>query len=226
MTDEQANREIEAKFEVDEAGRQALLALEQLGAYRVRSRRQRRQDDLYFDTADAALRRAGSTLRVRRLPDGAVVTFKGKREPSSGAGGGDAHLASRAEDEVPIAPELAEGVSATAALPDAIDVSPVRRARAIVGDTELQPTARLLNERVVIELAHPEGHKLELAVDRVAGTRLADQRMVEFDEVELESKGADRALLLEAQRALQERVPGLRPSHTTKLERVLGRERS
>jgi len=222
MTNDEAPREIEAKFEVDEAGRQTVLELERIGAFDVRARRPRTQNDLYFDTAGADLANAGSTLRVRRWADGAVVTFKGQREAQTGAD--DAHLANRAEDEVPISGDLATLVSEDAPLPAEIDVSPVQRARALVGDKELRPVALLLNERVIIELADASGQQLEMGVDRVVGTRFSDRRVVEFEEIELEAKGVERAVLLETQRAMQALIPALRPSQTTKLERVLGRD--
>jgi inorganic triphosphatase YgiF len=220
MLDDEPPREIEAKFQVDEPGRLALLALNQLGSYVTRSRKQRVQDDTYFDTADAALAHAGATLRVRNMADGALMTYKGRREQHTADG--EAHLANRSEDEAPLGAGQARRITLKDALPSDIVISPVLRARVTIGDAELFPVARLHTERAVIDLEDDAGNHLELAIDRCAGVRLRDGRRVEFDEIELEAKGSSRAALVEAQRVLRARVPSLRPSHITKLERVLG----
>ena len=129
--------EIEAKFETDAAGRAALLGATAFGVFRVAAVKQRQQDDIYFDTADRALRQAGATLRVRRLADGALLTFKGARQAA-----GAAHFASRPEDEQTLPPEWAARVSTDAPLPSGLDASPLRRARTLVGSARLEPVAR------------------------------------------------------------------------------------
>lgn len=214
-----ALREVEAKFELDAAAREALLRLDEVAGFRVVARRRKPQDDMYFDTAGADLARAGATLRVRRAEGGALMTFKGDRLPA--LDDAEAHVASRIEDEVPLAADLAELVTPNRALPEGVDISPMRRARRIVPHGALEPVARIQNERVVVDLVDADGARVEMAIDRARGTRLRDGRVVEFDEVELETKGAGRAALTRLMRALQERVPGMRPSAQTKLGRTL-----
>jgi inorganic triphosphatase YgiF len=217
MSDEPtALHELEAKFETDAAGRATLLAATAFGMFQVAAVKQRQQDDIYFDTAERALRIAGATLRVRRLTDGALLTFKGARQAASAA-----HVASRLEDEQALPAEWAARVSTDAPLPSGLDASPLRRARELVGTAQLEPIARLQNERTTLAL-RADAQLLELALDHCVGTRLADERMVTFDEVELEVKQGGEAALLAAHDALTEAVSSLRPSHATKLERTLG----
>jgi hypothetical protein len=147
------------------------------------------------------------------------MTFKGERELTSAR---DAHVASRLEDEVDVPDDYAARVTLHAPLPDDVALTPLRRARAIVAEAPLIATALLDNERISIVLVGDAGATLELAIDHVSGTRLSDGRQVVWDEVELESKGASRELLLQTAEALREVAPSLLPNHITKLERVLG----
>jgi inorganic triphosphatase YgiF len=213
-------REIEAKFDVDTGDRGILLTAKTVGGFVVRERQSAEQEDIYYDTADALLAAAGSTLRVRRTASGAKMTFKGQR--AAGHSEAEAHIASRLEDEVPIDPGQASRVAIDAPLPEMSGVSPLERARAIVGRGELRPIARLQNARTTLLLHDDDGATLELTVDDCVGTRLRDGRTVSFDEVELETKTADRAALIEVSNALRELVPSLRPSRATKLGRTLG----
>lgn len=64
--------EVKLKFDSYEAARQAV---ETAGGRLVRS--SRLQHDRFFDTADGALRTAGSVVRLRREPDATTLTFKG-----------------------------------------------------------------------------------------------------------------------------------------------------
>jgi inorganic triphosphatase YgiF len=212
-------REIEAKFEVDRQGRELLVDVAQVGRFKVIERKAVDQDDIYFDTEGALLAAAGATLRVRRKGDAALITFKGKR--SAGGPSAEAHIASRLEDEVPLRPSDAAQVNAESPMPAFTNVSPLDRARAITGDNELRPVARLQNSRVTLLLSDGES-SLELAVDDCRGTRFRDGREIRFEEVELESKSDDRATLIEVSDTLQALVPGLRPSPLTKLGRTLG----
>ncbi len=213
-------REIEAKFDINKLDREILLAATAVGGFVVQDRNAAEQEDIYFDTSDALLASTGSTLRVRRTPKGARMTFKGKRE--SGGPQDEAHIASRLEDEVQLDPDQASTVSIDAALPALGDVSPLARARAIVLDAELLPVARLQNRRVTLSLRDASGSTLELAIDDCVGTRLRDGRTTAFDEVELETKTADRTALIDVSNALRKLVPGLQPSQATKLGRTLG----
>jgi len=211
-------REIEAKFDIDPSDRALLVSATAIGRFSVWENRTAAQDDIYFDTADSLLAAAGSTLRVRRTAGGAKMTFKGRREASVE---GEAHVASRLEDEAPLDASQAAGVTIDLPLPDLDSVSPLERARQIVGGAALRPVARLQNTRTTMLLADDRGASLELAVDDCVGTRVSDGRTTPFDEVELETKSADRSALIDTADALQNLVPGLRPSLKTKLGRTL-----
>jgi inorganic triphosphatase YgiF len=211
-------REIEAKFEIDRDGSAALKRVDTIGRFTVASRSVVRQDDLYFDTPDSRLAAAGATLRVRRGPTGAVMTFKGNREWASDPG--EAHIASRLEDEVDVPVAFADQVSERDPLPDG-ELSPLTRARELAGAGPYVPTARIDNMRTIVDLVDAPGTRLELAIDHCRGTRLADGRVVEFDEVELEAKGASREIVVEVASAIGGVAPSLRASGITKLERTL-----
>lgn len=217
MTDEAS--EVEAKFVVDVADRLRLTNMQSVGGFSVVSRQSLDQDDLYFDSTHAGLAAAGSTLRVRRNQKGVFMTFKGQR--AEVVASDESHVASRLEDEVQLESDYADRVDQNASLPGDETLSPLRRARDIIGPTELIPTVRLRNERLVINLLDDDGHHLELALDRCRATRLSDGRVVEFDEVELEAKQAERVVLLRLASALREYAPSLIPSNLTKLERAL-----
>lgn len=211
-------REIEAKFDIDRHDRERLLSIPSVGRFAVLERRIADQDDIYFDTENALLASAGSTLRVRQTLKGARMTYKGRREAAGPTA--EAHIISRLEDEVSLDVAQAAWIAIDAPLPEMIGVSPLARAREIAGSQPLRPVARLRNTRATILLGDA-GATLELAVDDCTGTRLGDGREIRFDEVELETKSADRATLLEASDALRSLVPSLRPSQLTKLGRTM-----
>jgi inorganic triphosphatase YgiF len=211
--------EIEAKFDLDAADRDRLLATTTFGRFSVSERRDAMQEDTYFDTADARLAAAGATLRIRRTANDTRMTFKGPRQ--SGASSAEAHIASRPEDEVSLDAAQTRALTDDDPLPPLLGVSPLNRARELVGAAPFVPVARLRNERTTLTLSGGDS-ELELTVDDCVGTRLSDGRTVAFNEVELESKSADRATVLEASSALHQAIPSLRPSGSTKLGRTLG----
>jgi inorganic triphosphatase YgiF len=213
-------REVEAKFGAEAAAYAALLDLQEIAGFKVVDRSVGRQQDVYFDTADGQLGRVDASLRVRRLSGGALMTFKG--DPQHMHADDDLHFASRVEDETLISPEDTAQVSIDHPLPDTIDASPLRRARELVPSGRLVPIAVIENERTVLHLSDDSGATIEMAVDRAQGTRLSDGRVIDFDEVELETKSADHDTLARVARALQQSVAGLRPNRDTKLGRTLG----
>lgn len=209
------SRELEAKFEADGGALARLLTLESFGAFRLIERSSKIQRDLYYDTADGHLRDAGATLRIRRRSTGAQMTFKGDRQPAS-----QGHAVSRLEDEVDLAAAAISDLDDEHPLALRVEPSPLIRARALTGEHELLPRARLLTDRSVLIFADGAGTQIELALDRCEATRLADGRVVRFSEVELEFKQGGHDALFSAVEALGEAVAGLRPSTKTKLERA------
>jgi inorganic triphosphatase YgiF len=207
-------REIEAKYEIDQAGRDALASATQIGSFAVTRRRERHQDDTYYDTRAGHLKRVDASLRIRRLADGALMTYKGERVR-------DEHVVSRLEDEVPISPTELATITDRGPLPANLELSPTQRARALATEAELVPTARLRNQRTILDLMDDQGHTVELAIDACEGTRLSDGRTVRFEELEAELKNGDRDALTELEQALRRLVPSLQPNRRTKLERTL-----
>ncbi len=88
-----AGRETEVKLRVRDvsAVRDRLL---RAGAALVRERHF--EDNLLFDDAAGTLRAQGCVLRLRRTPDGGLLTFKGPRQVEAG-------VKSREERETPVA---------------------------------------------------------------------------------------------------------------------------
>lgn len=211
-------REIEAKFEVSPEDRERLASLDSVASLDIVSRSRLHQVDTYYDTPDARLSAAKSSLRIRRSGDRTVMTFKGARGRGSAS---EAHIASRLEDEVDLSTDDIVAVDSQPALPDELEVSPLRRARGVAGGP-LVAIARLDNHRTAIVLGSADGSLLELAIDHCTGTRFADGREVRFDEVELEAKSAGLDELLATADALRALAPSLRPSQHTKLQRTLG----
>jgi inorganic triphosphatase YgiF len=212
-------REIEAKFEIDPESVTRLTFLNSIGQFNVVSRRHVLQDDLYFDTVDGALSDARSSLRVRLKASGAQMTFKGHRDDSLRHG--EEHIASRLEDEVALDDETAKRMLSGDWGPSDERLTPVVRARQLTGDDRLHPIARLRNTRVVVDIIDGKDQTIEMAIDTCEGTRLSDGRVTRFNELELEVKRASRESLINVATELQEMLPGIRPNHRTKLERVL-----
>lgn len=208
--------EVEAKFEADDVTLAQILKLEHFGGFRLKEREKVTQDDTYYDTADRHLRRSGATLRIRRKETGARMTFKGARQT-----GAESHVVSRLEDEVDLASETIAGLDDHTVLELDEHPSPFQRALGLSESHPLRPAARLVTNRTVCLFEDESGTQVEASVDRCTATRLSDGRIVEFSEVELELKSGVSEDLYSAGRLLQEALPGLRPSHETKLKRAL-----
>jgi adenylate cyclase class 2 len=74
-------RETEVKLRVEDAGA-ARASLRRIGAALVHPRHF--EDNVLFDDAAGSLRASGTVLRLRRTPEGGVLTFKGPREIRDG----------------------------------------------------------------------------------------------------------------------------------------------
>lgn len=155
------------------------------------------QCSVYFDTPEAALKRRGYSLRVRRVGHTYTQTLKAR--------GNHAGLFHRAEWEMPVSkmqPEL-----------DLFARTPIKKWKGIAGT--LVPGVRTDVERTVWEV-HQGDDVIEVALD--AGEVRAGGKVSVFHELELErKKGASDALFYLA-RALFESAP-LRLGVLTKLER-------
>lgn len=212
-------REFEAKFECEPAALGRLLGLRNLGSFRLAASVSRRHDDVYYDTESFDLLNQSSSLRVRRLGAQLLMTFKGPREQLPGDG--NDHLVKRIEDEAVMDPPQAVEWNPGDPLSSGNHPSPLGRARFIVGDKALLPVARIRTSREIRSFQAPDESELELAVDRSSATRLADDRTIEFGEVELEVRSGGDSVLEAAAAALQEHITELRPAGESKLERTL-----
>jgi len=93
----------ETEIKIRLAGKDAAReGLARLGARLVRERHL--EDNLLFDDAEGAFLSAGATVRLRRTPGAATLTFKGPRRIESG-------MRSRAEIETPVGdPDAMQGI--------------------------------------------------------------------------------------------------------------------
>jgi adenylate cyclase class 2 len=80
MGDEPVEREVKLRVKSPEAAREALA---RIGAALVRLRHF--EDNVLFDDAAGSLRATGAALRLRRIPNGGILTFKGPRTIEEGA---------------------------------------------------------------------------------------------------------------------------------------------
>jgi inorganic triphosphatase YgiF len=211
-------REVEAKFEADPGVLEQLLELTSFTGYSITRHPATEQDDIYFDTERGHLNEAGSSLRIRRKGSTLQLTFKGDRLALAG----DQQIVSRLEDQVMLEGDTLPVDPVTGTLHLEPEPAPLERARRLAAGNELMPVARLVTNRTVLMARDGLNHEIEVAVDRCHATRLSDNRVVHFVEVEAELVRGDRGDLDAAIEGLTGTVSGLKPSGQTKLERALG----
>lgn len=170
----------------------------------VRSPTVEHYQDVYFDTADGALRRAGVALRKRHRPSGSFATFKGPVTLREG-------LHSRQELESPLTESGYWPDDVRSALPDGVE------------PRSLSPVAELDVRRVrlIVDLA---GEPVaDIAFDEVkCSSPDDDDSSVTFHEVEIESLTEDpgaQVHMLRLAEAIETLVP-LTLSSFSKLERA------
>ena len=199
--------EVELKFRMtDAATGERLLAGDELGGFSALGpARTADIDDLYVDTADGALARAGYAGRLRSGDGGTVITLKGLRRVD---GGGAVHRREELEG-----PAVTGQPAATWPASDARDAV-VR----LAGDDALAEIAQIRQTRRKRNYGR-EGAVVEVSVDDVSV--LAEGRVVErFAELELELREGDEAAL-EPLLGLLSEIEELVPARTSKLERAL-----
>lgn len=174
---------------------------------------EQRQCNIFFDTADLALRSARLGLRVRQQGNATLLTLKGPKTEVGGA-------ARRLEIEVEMDAEATAVFAATPGDLLSLDLAPIHRALQTVSRQAVVEVVRFDNLRRLYPVAL-DGHALELALDRTA---FADGT-VDFEvEVELPAElAADRVTrVCEALEALLDEL-GVehRPQPHGKLARAL-----
>ena len=159
----------------------------------------REQDTVYFDTADEALRKAGLSLRVRKIGDRRVQTIKAEGQTAAG-------LFVRPEWEREVAndvPVLEDGDAPLSLLVSAHALD------------QIEVAFQVKATRTLIMLEHSDA-SVELVIDR--GEVLVGGRTGPFCEIELELKGGRPAALFSLARALDQIAP-VRLGVLTKSER-------
>jgi inorganic triphosphatase YgiF len=154
----------------------------------------------YFDTPDLALKRAGSTLRVREQEGRFVQTLKT-------ADHGGANLLARGEWEDPVAENRPDPQAPHSGL---------RLPEGVAG--ELRPLFVTEITRATIEIAPPPGTHIEAALDTGEIRTIDSGRIESVSEIELELDGGDPAALYDVALKLLEAAP-LRIDTRSKSER-------
>ena len=195
--------ELEAKLHLTEDVYRRLRADPDLLGQPTSTRRLELQTNLYYDSPGGALRRAGATLRARRVAGRAGVewTLKSRR---------------RVENAIQTTDELVGmGPDGPDPLELAGEVPPVTAARDLAGASlRLELTAT--TERLIVVVEAPNGGAIELAIDRL--TIPGYSHFVDY-ELEAESHGASREDVEALAASLTARF-GLRLSTETKRARL------
>jgi inorganic triphosphatase YgiF len=196
--------EIEAKYRVGPAELTLLAALRALDQYSLEpAPAPELQENTYYDTADGRLAAARYGLRVRRLPDRALITLKGPATV-------DAGVHRRAEHEFPGADPQ----------PLSWAPGPPRElALALTGGAPLVAIAAVRTERHILHAARDGLVVAECALDR--GVLRGGGREQPFTELEIELLPAgDPADIAALARALAAHIT-LVPEPLSKLQRAL-----
>lgn len=197
--------EIEAKFQATPADLALIAELRSLGPYQLTpAPAPELQENRYFDTADGRLSAAQHGLRVRRIGERALITFKG---PASVSADG---VFRRVEHEFP----GDDPHPSTWPRGEAREL-----ALALIGAEALVPTVAVSTQRTILYADRDGVRVAELCLDR--GLLRGGARERPFCELEVElladGQQADLDALLGA---LRERLP-LTPEPRGKLQRAL-----
>lgn len=199
-----ARLEREARFALPDptALAAAAVRLQELGV-RLGRARSYSYEDVYLDTRDLRLWRAGLGLRVRREGGRTVATLKTGRVASN--------VADRFEWSEPVRDWRGD------AAPIVVPAGSLRRGLREAGlDLRVQPIARLRVRRTVWPTRWPEGWTARVYTDHVLAR--VGRRRVEFAELEIEST-ADREAIGRAVAAIHACLPW-RLVRLSKLERA------
>lgn len=135
--------------------------------------------DVYYDTADWRVNRAGYTLRVRKSGKGSEVTMKSMAEAVDGVRTRTEHT-EKIDGDAP-----ADLRTLPASVGDAL--------RSIAGKQPLVPLFTLDTERHAVEVSDAEGTVGEVALDSTAIPVGAEDHPVRFTRVEVEVQSVERA---------------------------------
>ncbi len=199
-------REIEAKFLLQgEAARTHLARLQQLGTFRLLSKKRERQRNRYLDTQDHQLRKKRAALKLREVDRRAELTFKSEVGYRRG-------VSERVEVTVPI-----RKAQLPILLKDKLKAKPIRCARDLIGSKKLAPVLTLLTNRRKL-LFGSGRQRIELDLDRVTVMR-GNRKASTHWEAELEQINAPAAAYRRTLTALQRQLGrGVKPFRLSKYE--------
>ena len=197
--------EIELKYSLDEAAAREIMQQPRLGPFTVGQFSTNEITDIYFDTPDRRLARAGFALRFRRKGEKRVLQVK-SLTPATGAWHARRELA--IPTDMPTPPTRWPDTSEAAFL------------REIIGDQPVQPLFTLHQIRHEAPVLDEQGNAFALlSVDEVQWQ--AEEKEARAWELEAELlEGGDEARLRTLQQALTT-LPGLTPQAESKYERGL-----
>ncbi len=198
--------EIEAKFNIpDQRVFDELQTASRLADATLTSAETQNVRDIYFDTAERQLWKAGYAFRRRMRSDGALITLKALQ-------GGDSHVKYREETEVFVPREAAPDAAALRAL--------LQRVHALAEGNKPRPLFQLQQQRIRRRAIIERREVAELSIDEVTlGDQQTEKRKTfRVLEIELLPEGTEEELaaLIEA---CQERW-ALKPDPRSKLERA------
>jgi len=197
--------EIEAKYLVTAAELATVAALRALGPYAlVPAPAPELQSNSYYDTADGRLAAARYGLRVRRIGERSLITFKGPASID------DAGVHRRAEHEFP----GADPSPASWPQGDAREL-----ALALTGGAVLVPTVSVTTERHLLYAKYAGVAVAELCLDR--GVLHGGEREQAFTELEIELLPGGTPADLAALAAELAHTISLTPEPRSKLQRAL-----
>lgn len=188
--------EIELKLLIDEQDIEKLEKLSVLEAVTVSSGMAQQLKNVYFDTPDFDLRRAGAGLRVRQIDDKYVQTLKAGGRVTGGLHQNEEWETAVAGNE-PDIPALREAIGWNSTYSGLL-ASPTLASR-------LQPVFTSNVTRIIRQLRLPTGDEIEMAIDR--GTIEYQQSREMICEVELELKSGVPARVYAFALQLLEHVP-------------------
>jgi len=201
--------EIEAKFSIpNQRVFSELQTVSTLDDFTLSPPRRRNVRDIYFDTADRHIWKAGYAFRRRGWSDGTLITLKALQ-------GGEGTVKRREETEVFIPREDAPNI------PDAAALNALRqRVRSLTEGSKLDPLFRLDQQRTKRLATINEREVVELSIDSVQMVERASGRRETFHvlEIELLPDGTDDDL--EALVQVCQTRWDLKPDPRTKLERA------
>ncbi len=186
--------EIELKLLVNSQGAEVLRLHPLLTKYATSKPHQQRMTDTYFDTPDLHIRRCDAGLRVRRVANSWIQTFK-----SGGSVTGGLHT--RHEWESPVTGPLPD----LAALRDLVDSPWNKMLRSSTFENHLLPIFTVRVTRSAWQLYLPQGDHIECVLDQ--GFIQLGNKKVPVREIELELKSGEPTHLFDFALALQQDIP-------------------